>query len=94
MWPRAFSTFGLLNKLNKDILEADFSSFGTLGTGETARRIDEALPVIEEARDSGGARLVVERPNRHRDEEVVSCRVLRAPLAGFDLGADVLYVAT
>jgi hypothetical protein len=34
MWPRALSTFGLLNKLNRDILDALRSSFGRGLSGE------------------------------------------------------------
>lgn len=32
--PRALSTFGRLNRLKSDILDADRSSFGTLGGGD------------------------------------------------------------
>jgi hypothetical protein len=44
--------------------------------------------------DSVSRRLVVDRPNRHRDVECGSCTWLRGLLAGFVFSCGVLYVAT
>jgi hypothetical protein len=85
VWPRALSTFGLLNRLNSDILDADRSSLGTLGAGEGSRRMDEVRPTMEDARDSVSRRLVVDRPKRHREVGADSCAPLRALLVEFIL---------
>jgi hypothetical protein len=95
VWPRAVSTLGRLKRLKSDIFEADFSSLGTLGAGETARRVEADRPVDDDDLESepDSRRLVLDRPNRHREIGGSSGPRLRVLLVGCTpVGA--LYVAT
>jgi hypothetical protein len=78
--PRAFSTFGRLNKLNSDSLDAVRPSF-CVGVA------DGVFETIDAERPSGSWTLVLDRVKRHREldeESEVRLRMLR----GF--GLDVL----
>jgi hypothetical protein len=57
VWPRAFSTLGLLKRLNKDILDDERSSFGV---GPWL----DAFDATEDER-AGSCRFTVERVRRH-----------------------------
>lgn len=65
MWPRAFSTFGRLKRLNRDILEAVRS---ILGSGLLAG----VLVLVSAGCATCPSRFVLERLRRHREVVVVS----------------------
>lgn len=75
MWPRAFSTFGRLNRLNKDILEDARSN---LGTGVAV----PVLVLVDGNRDAASRRFVVDRLKRHRELDGGSAGRLRALPSG------------
>ena len=66
--PRAFSTLGLLKRLNNDILEATRSTFlGGAGNGACFFAIDGVCDATDDDR-SGSCRVAVDRLKRHRDD--------------------------
>jgi hypothetical protein len=71
--PRAFSTFGRLKRLKRDILEEERSSLGARGFKAGA---DSA---------ARSRMFAVERVKRHREVEAGSCWRLRMLLAGCSL---------
>jgi hypothetical protein len=94
VWPRALSTFGRLNRLKSDNLEGARSSFEAFWLGKDSLRMDGVRPLEFDIRDSVSRRLVLDRPNRHREVEVDSCVWLCELLRAFIFSCGVSYVAT